>query len=52
MTLRLFPVLRELQKSELKGAAQLLGRGMCDNPVNVRAFGIDARDFISFVSYP
>jgi len=35
MTLRPLPDLRELQKSELNGAAQLLGRGMCDNPVNV-----------------
>jgi hypothetical protein len=40
----LIPVLRELQKSELNGAAQLLGRGMCDNPLNLRAFGIEDRD--------
>jgi hypothetical protein len=44
MTLRPFPVLRELQKSELDGAAQLLGRGMCDNPLNIRAFGIENRE--------
>lgn len=31
--------LRELQLAELSGAAQLLGRGMRDNPNNVRAFG-------------
>jgi GNAT superfamily N-acetyltransferase len=31
--------LRELGPSELKEAAQILGRGMRDNPVNVRAFG-------------
>jgi ribosomal protein S18 acetylase RimI-like enzyme len=44
MTFRPLSVLRELQKSELNGAAQLLGRGMCDNPVNVRAFGIENRE--------
>jgi ribosomal protein S18 acetylase RimI-like enzyme len=44
MTFRSLPVLRELQKSELSVAAQLLGRGMCDNPVNVRAFGIESRE--------
>ncbi len=45
MTFRPFPVLRELQKSDLNGAAQLLGRAMCDNyPVIVRAFGIDNRE--------
>ena len=32
--------IRELRRDELKGAARLLGRGMCDNPANVRAFGI------------
>jgi ribosomal protein S18 acetylase RimI-like enzyme len=44
MTLRPLPILRELQKSELNFAAQLLGRSMCDNPVNVRAFGIENRE--------
>ena len=44
MTTHTLPVLRELQKSELNGAAQLLGRGMCDNPVNVHAFGIGSRE--------
>ena len=44
MTTHTLPVLRELQKSELNGAAQLLGRGMCDNPVNARAFGIESRE--------
>jgi ribosomal protein S18 acetylase RimI-like enzyme len=34
--------LRELLSAELSGAAQLLGRGMRDNPNNVRAFGPDA----------
>lgn len=34
-------VLRELRSPELFVAAQLLGRGMCDNPVNVQAFGHD-----------
>jgi GNAT superfamily N-acetyltransferase len=33
--------LRALKFAELYPAAQLLGRGMCDNPTNVRAFGID-----------
>ena len=32
--------IRELRRDELKSAAQLLGRGMCDNPANVRAFVI------------
>jgi len=38
--------LRELGRSELKEAAQVLGRGMRDNPVNVRVFGpqADRRD--------
>src|SRR5215831_2439809 len=36
--------LRELQRAELKEAAQLLGRGMRDNPANVRAFGIRDAD--------
>jgi len=31
--------LRELERAELTEAARLLGRGMCDNPVNVRSFG-------------
>jgi ribosomal protein S18 acetylase RimI-like enzyme len=34
--------LRELQRTELAGAASLLGRGMRDNPNNVRAFGMSA----------
>jgi hypothetical protein len=34
-------VLRELEPVELNQAAQLLGRGLGDNPVNVRAFGIE-----------
>ncbi|HME70829.1 MAG TPA: GNAT family N-acetyltransferase [Myxococcota bacterium] len=34
--------LRELGRSELREAAHLLGRGMRDNPVNVRAFGPEA----------
>ena len=29
----------KLQRSELRQAAQLLSRGMCDNPANIRAFG-------------
>jgi ribosomal protein S18 acetylase RimI-like enzyme len=33
-------MLRELQRAELGEAARLLGRGMCDNPANVRAFRI------------
>jgi len=32
--------LLQLQRSELPEAARLLGRGMCDNPANIRAFGI------------
>jgi ribosomal protein S18 acetylase RimI-like enzyme len=44
MTTHTLPVLRELKKSELNRAAQLLGRGMCDNPLNVRAFGIESRE--------
>jgi hypothetical protein len=32
--------LRHLQRAELGGAARLLGRGMRDNPANIRAFGI------------
>src|SRR5262249_55277602 len=32
--------LRELERAELTEAARLLGRGRCDNPANVRAFGI------------
>jgi GNAT superfamily N-acetyltransferase len=31
--------LRELERFELDAAAHLLGRGMRDNPVNIRAFG-------------
>jgi ribosomal protein S18 acetylase RimI-like enzyme len=30
---------RELQRTELGEAAQILGRGMRDNPINVQAFG-------------
>ena len=37
-------VLRELQRTQLKEAAQLLGRGMRDNPINIRAFGIPDTD--------
>lgn len=33
-------VLRELLHAELGEAARLLGRGMCNNPVNMRAFTI------------
>jgi ribosomal protein S18 acetylase RimI-like enzyme len=33
--------LRELGRDELEGAAQLLGRGMRDNPINRRAFTDD-----------
>ena len=33
---------RELERGELSTAAELLGRGMRDNPINVRAFGQDA----------
>jgi len=32
--------IRELKPDELDDAARLLGRGMSDNPANVRAFGI------------
>jgi GNAT superfamily N-acetyltransferase len=32
--------LRKLRRAELGEAANLLGRGMCDNPANVRVFGI------------
>src|SRR5215831_6446333 len=32
--------LRELQRPELGEAGRLLGRGMRDNPANIRAFGI------------
>jgi len=32
--------LRELARADLKEAARLLSRGMCNNPANVRAFGI------------
>ncbi len=32
-------MLRELQRVELEGAAQLLGRAMRDNPIDARAFG-------------
>lgn len=37
-------MLRDLYVSQHKSAAQLLGRGMCDNPVNVQAFGIEDRE--------
>ncbi len=33
---------RELRPSELSEAAQLLSRGMRDNPMNVQAFGSQA----------
>ena len=33
--------IRKLKPDELEDAAHLLGRGMCDNPNNVRAFGPD-----------
>jgi hypothetical protein len=36
--------LRELRRDELYLAAQLLGRGMCDNPMNVMTFGIAHRE--------
>jgi ribosomal protein S18 acetylase RimI-like enzyme len=36
----LVSTLRELRCAELGAAARLLGRGMCHNPANVRAFGI------------
>lgn len=32
--------IRELGPDELEDAARLLGRGMCDNPANVRSFGM------------
>jgi GNAT superfamily N-acetyltransferase len=34
-------LLRRLEMAELSAAAALLGRSMSDNPVNVRAFGIE-----------
>ena len=34
--------IRELQPSEISEAANLLSRGMSDNPINVAAFGSDA----------
>ena len=34
-------VLRLLRETELEEAAQLIGRGMCDNPANMRVFRID-----------
>src|SRR5271155_36968 len=39
------PVLGKLERRDLPAAAQLLGRGMRDNPINLRAFRIasDAR---------
>lgn len=37
-------VLRQLRRDEIYVAAQLLGRGMCDNPMNIRAFGIEDRE--------
>ncbi len=39
MNLRTSLMLRELQRVELEAAAQLLGRAMRDNPIEVRAFG-------------
>jgi ribosomal protein S18 acetylase RimI-like enzyme len=30
----------ELQRADLEQAVQVLGRSMCDNPANIRAFGI------------
>jgi ribosomal protein S18 acetylase RimI-like enzyme len=36
-------IVRELGLAELRGAAQLLGRGMCDNPIDVRVFPISSR---------
>jgi ribosomal protein S18 acetylase RimI-like enzyme len=44
MTASLPLTLRELQRAELGEATRLLGRGMCDNPANVRAFGIRDTD--------
>jgi ribosomal protein S18 acetylase RimI-like enzyme len=35
---------RPLQREELVDAAQLVGRGMSDNPANVRAFGMQDRE--------
>src|SRR5215475_1165545 len=32
--------IRELERMDLRDAARLVGRGMCDNPLNVRAFCI------------
>src|ERR1700733_3498479 len=32
--------LRELRPADLEQAVQIVGRAMCDNPVNVRAFSI------------
>ena len=36
--------IRELKEDELEDAAHLLGRGMRDNPVNIRTFGIRDAD--------
>ena len=36
--------MRELKADELEDAAHLLGRGMRDNPVNIRTFGIRDAD--------
>jgi hypothetical protein len=44
MTASLPLTLRELQRDELGAATRLLGRGMCDNPANVRAFGMRDTD--------
>jgi ribosomal protein S18 acetylase RimI-like enzyme len=35
------PTVRELREDELRAAAALLGRGMRDNPLHLRAFGAD-----------
>ena len=40
MTASPYITLRELQRPEVRQAAELVGRGMCDNPANIRAFGI------------
>jgi GNAT superfamily N-acetyltransferase len=40
----LLMTLRELRRAELGEAAHLLGCGMCDNPANVRAFRISAKE--------
>ena len=32
--------IRELLYTEIREAARVLGRGMCNNPANLRAFGI------------